>query len=63
MKILSKPEYLGQYGHINKLIVKRNGTYNSSSNAAYVTFSNELEAALAIIVCNVTMIREQMNSN
>jgi len=50
-EILSSYEYLGQYGKIKKLVVsktktqKQNGTFS-----AYVTYTNEREAALAIYV-------------
>jgi CCR4-NOT transcription complex subunit 4 len=49
---LQKPEYLGQYGVIQKMIIITSHNFNPPSNAAYVTFSNEKEASLAILVIN-----------
>lgn len=48
-------EYFGQYGKINKLVVNRNMPYNPNnqkgpSYSAYITYSNEREASLAIYV-------------
>lgn len=54
-KILSSYEYFGQYGKINKLVVNKNMPYNPNNQkgpsfSAYITFSNEREASLAIYV-------------
>ena len=49
--LLSSYEYLGQYGKIKKLVVnKMKSQRQSSTYSAYVTFSNEKEASLAIFV-------------
>lgn len=53
-KILEKPEYLGQYGTIKRIVVNKNNAYNSGVNgpsySAYVTYSTENEASTAILV-------------
>ncbi|CAD8114281.1 unnamed protein product [Paramecium sonneborni] len=48
--LLKKPEYFGQYGQIQKLIVIQSNTFNPPSHAAYITYRNEQEASLAILV-------------
>ena len=50
MKTLKRNEYFGQYGDIKKLIVISSNNFSPPSHAAYVTFSNEREASLAILV-------------
>ncbi|CAD8206771.1 unnamed protein product [Paramecium octaurelia] len=47
---LKKMEYFGQYGQIQKLIVIQSNTFNPPSHAAYITYRNEQEASLAILV-------------
>ncbi|CAD8196430.1 unnamed protein product [Paramecium pentaurelia] len=47
---LKKLEYFGQYGQIQKLIVIQSNTFNPPSHAAYITYRNEQEASLAILV-------------
>ncbi|CAK92100.1 unnamed protein product (macronuclear) [Paramecium tetraurelia] len=49
-KLLKKPEYFGQYGQIQKLIVIQSNTFNPPSHAAYITYRNEQEASMAILV-------------
>ena len=51
---LSKYEYLGQYGTIEKIVVNKNRAYNQNSPhgpfySAYVTFSKPSEASIAIL--------------
>ena len=45
---------LGQYGKVVKIIVNKNNFYTPKSNkasySAFVTFSNSLEASIAILV-------------
>jgi len=52
--ILDKFEYFKQYGKIQKIIVNKNNVYNSTaingpSYSAYITFSNDFEASVAIL--------------
>jgi CCR4-NOT transcription complex subunit 4 len=52
--LLSKLEYIGQYGHIRKIVVNKDKPFNRGSNdgpsfSAYVTFSQVNEASLAIL--------------
>lgn len=54
-QILSKPEYLGQYGTILKILVNDSKPYNASgsvgpSYSAYVTYASPKEATLALLV-------------
>jgi len=47
-------EYFGQYGKITKIIVNKNNAYNPTSingpsYSAYLTFSNDIEASIAIL--------------
>ncbi|CAK64705.1 unnamed protein product (macronuclear) [Paramecium tetraurelia] len=49
-ELLRKPEYFGQYGQIQKLIVIQSNTFNPPSHAAYITYRNEQEASMAILV-------------
>lgn len=56
-KTLEKFEYFGQYGKITKTIVNKSNVYNAHgpggpSYSAYVTFSNDVEASTAILVCS-----------
>ena len=57
--ILKSPEYFGQYGTIVKLIIsyKRNPDNNRKRYSAYITYSNEREAALAILCVDSLMIQ------
>ena len=53
-EILQKPQFLGQYGKIRKIIVNKdkpftNNYQNSLSFSAYITFNNKKEASLAIL--------------
>ena len=52
--LLESKAYLGQYGKIIKLIViyKANQENNKEEYSAYITYSNELEAALALLCVN-----------
>ena len=53
---LIKKEYLGQYGSIHKIIVNKNGYMKNESNSptysSYITYSNEIEASLALLSLN-----------
>lgn len=53
---LIKKEYLGQYGSIHKIIVNKNGYLKNESNSptysCYITYSNEVEASLALLTLN-----------
>jgi hypothetical protein len=51
---LGKPEYLGQYGTIQKIVVNKSKAYNKNSPfgpsySAYVTYSKPSEASIAIL--------------
>lgn len=53
--MLIKPEYLGQYGTISKVVVNTSKAYNSQRNvgpcySAYITYANERQASIAILV-------------
>lgn len=54
-EILTKKEYFGQYGKISKILVNLNKAYNSNNNSsglsysAYINYSSNYEAALAIL--------------
>ena len=52
--LLESKAYLGQYGKIIKFIMiyKINQKKNKEEYSAYITYSNELEAALAILCIN-----------
>ena len=51
IELLGKPEYFGQYGKIQKTLLtqKTNPETNKKSFSAYITYSNEKEAAFAIL--------------
>ena len=53
-KILSKKEYLGQYGEVSRVIVNSKKPYQKENGpltySAYVTFSNEKEASICVVV-------------
>ena len=57
--ILKSPEYFGQYGTIKSLIIsaKTNPETNRKSYSAYITFSNKIEASLAILCVDSLMIK------
>ncbi|CAK58787.1 unnamed protein product (macronuclear) [Paramecium tetraurelia] len=59
---LKKLEYFGQYGQIQKLIVIQSNTFNPPSHAAYITYRNEQEASLAILV-NIINIYLQVKAS
>ena len=53
--ILSKAEYLGQYGQIIKIVVNNTKPYNAVGSvgpcySAYVTYSSTKEATIALLV-------------
>lgn len=53
--MLYKPEYFGQYGKIMKIVVNRDKPFNprgpsGPTYSAYITYSNDQEASLAIFV-------------
>ena len=56
--ILKSPEYFGQYGNIVKAVIssKMNPDTNKKKYSAYITYSNEREAALAILCVDSLMI-------
>jgi CCR4-NOT transcription complex subunit 4 len=52
--VLKKEEFLGQYGKILKIVVNKNKVYTPNGPtgpqySAYITFSNDMEASLAIL--------------
>lgn len=54
-EILRKDEYFGQYGKILKTVVNRDKPFNPPGQtgptySAYITFSDDREASLAILV-------------
>lgn len=56
-KMLAKPEYFGQYGKVEKVMINKHNIYNSAGTngpcySAYVTFSNENEASTALLVAD-----------
>ena len=55
---LRKPEYFGQYGRIQKILLthKINPETNRKSYSAYITYSNEKEAAMAILLADSLLI-------
>jgi hypothetical protein len=57
--ILKSPEYFGQYGTIVKTIIssKMNPDTKTKKYSAYITYSNEREAALAILCVDSLMIQ------
>ena len=64
---LIKKEYLGQYGSIHKIIVNKNGYMKNESNSptysCYITYSNELEASLALLALNnSTFFNNKLNA-
>ena len=64
---LIKKEYLGQYGSIHKIIVNKNGYMKNESNfptySCYITYSNELEASLALLsLNNSTYFNNKLNA-
>jgi len=53
-----KKEYFGQYGKVSKIVVNTNNAYNPKGSngpsfSAYVTYSCEREASMAIIVSHL----------
>ena len=64
---LIKKEYLGQYGSIHKIIVNKNGYLKNESNSptysSYITYSNEVEASLALLTLNnSTLFDHKLNA-
>jgi hypothetical protein len=64
---LIKKEYLGQYGSIHKIIVNKNGYLKNESNSptysSYITYSNEIEASLALLsLNNSTLFNHKLNA-
>jgi len=57
--ILKSPEYFGQYGAIKNLIIstKTNPDNKRKSYSAYITYSNKIEASLAILCVDSLMIK------
>ena len=58
INLLKTDEYLGQYGKIIRFIMKYkiNQENNKKAYSAYITYSNELEAALAILCIDSLLI-------
>ena len=58
---LQSNEYLGQYGKILRamIIYKINPPSNKRVYSAYITFSNEIEAACAIFVLILYSLKEK----
>ena len=58
ISLLKSEPYLGQYGNIIKFIMtyKINPANNKKAYSAYITFSNELEAAIAILCIDSLLI-------
>ena len=59
VSLLKSPEYFGQYGTIVKSIIsyKMNSDTNKKQYSAYITYSNEKEAALAILCVDSLMVQ------
>ena len=59
INLLKSEPYLGQYGTIIKFIMtyKVNQENNKKAYSAYITYSNELEAALAILCIDSLLIK------
>ena len=62
---LMKNDYFGQFGRISKVVVYKNGTYNRTHNyspslSAYLTYSDEKEASLAIFAVDGLEIHEKI---
>lgn len=61
-EILSSRQYFGQYGKITKLLVNLNKTYNANNSpselsySAYINYSSNYEAALAILSVDSFML-------
>lgn len=54
-EILAREEYFGQYGKIQKIVVNKDKPFTPRGQvgptySAYITYSNEKEASLAILV-------------
>jgi CCR4-NOT transcription complex subunit 4 len=51
--VLKSLDYFGQYGKIEKIVINTNNVYNGSrggpSYSAYMTYSNVIESAIAIL--------------
>jgi CCR4-NOT transcription complex subunit 4 len=52
-EILKQPEYFGQYGDLQKIVINTNNVYNATrggpSYSAYLTYHYARESALAIL--------------
>ena len=62
---LMKNDYFGQFGRISKVVVYKNSTFNGKHNyspslSAYLTFSDEKEASLAIFAVDGLEIQEKI---
>lgn len=49
-EVLRKPEYFGQYGKINKVVIHRNNAVSHGTVSVYVTFAHKEDAKTAIQV-------------
>lgn len=65
-EILTKKEYFGQYGKITKILVNLNKAYNANnttsgpSYSAYINYSTNQEAALAILSVDSCILNNKM---
>lgn len=61
--VLKRNEYFGQYGKINKVVIyRRSGSLKNKNNShsAYVTFSEERDASLAIYAVDTVEINQKI---
>jgi hypothetical protein len=60
--ILNSPEYFGQYGAIVNSIIseKTNPDTKKKSYSAYITYSNKIEASLAILCVDSLMYKGKL---
>lgn len=64
-ELLTKYEYLAQFGKITKIVVNKNKAYNSNnpkgpSYSAYVTYSKPSEASIAILALDSCVVDDHM---
>ena len=60
--ILSSKEYMGQYGHVLKIVLvsKEDKIQKRKTNSAYITFENEEQAAFCILAVDSIKINDQL---
>ena len=49
-QIVSRNCYFGRYGKVQKSIFNKGKYHNKKSHLAFITYENELDAAIAIVV-------------